>query len=139
MDRVGPYSTIFVTTPEPTSLVDAYATLKVLWSVDPSKRIDVVVNTVESEDEARRAFGQLERAASHFLGKTPGMAGFVFRDPKMLEAVRKQRSLMELSPHSRAGRCVEQLAMALMTDAGEKAPTDYWKELMDLSGKELVN
>jgi flagellar biosynthesis protein FlhG len=122
---------VLVTTPEPTSLVDAYATLKVLWAADPAKHVEVVVNAVDSDDEARRAYDQIARAAGHFLGREPGWLGSVSRDPRLREAVRRQRSLVELYPDSPASRCYERIALrlSLATERGD-AGTGYWEQLM---------
>jgi len=104
---------IVVTTAEPTSLVDAYATLKVLWTADPGKPVDLVVNAVESEEEGERAYEQIAKASAHFLGREPGWLGPVFRDPRVVECVRRQRALLDLFPASRAARCYERIALAV--------------------------
>jgi flagellar biosynthesis protein FlhG len=131
---------VLVTTPEPTSLVDAYATLKVLWSADPAKPVVVVVNAARDEDEARRAYEQIARASAHFLGHEPGWLGAVYRDPKLPEAVSRQRSLVELFPDCPAAGCYERIAMRLASMPGADLPIDeYWRRLMEPVGEELTN
>lgn len=120
---------LVVTTSEPTSLVDAYATLKVLWSADPSKKADLVVNGVESAGEAERAFEQIAKAAGHFLGQEPGWLGAVYRDPHVVESVRRQRALLTLFPSSRAARCYERIALSIAAGAGAGGD-DYWQRLL---------
>jgi flagellar biosynthesis protein FlhG len=129
---------IVVTTPEPTSLVDTYATLKVLWTADPQKRIDLVVNSASAEDDGHRAYEQIAKAARHFLHREPGSLGIVLRDPRVGEAVRRQRPLLELFPDSPAARCYEQIALRLTLSGGERvfAP-DYWQRLLRTTGLEL--
>lgn len=121
---------LLVTTPEPTSLVDAYATLKVLWSADPDKRVDLVVNAAEGDDDAAAAFEQIARAAKQFLGREPSLLGVVYRDAKVAEAVRSQRPLIELFPESTAAQCYEQLALRLTLSPDAGSPADYWRRLM---------
>jgi flagellar biosynthesis protein FlhG len=122
---------LVVTTPEPTSLVDTYATLKVLWAADPHKPIDLVVNAAESEEEARGAFEQIAKAAHHFLGRAPGWLGAVYRDVRVPQAVRHQRALVELYPASRAARCYEQLALRLSLGCADESPAAaYWQRLV---------
>ncbi len=129
---------VVVTTPEPTSLVDAYATLKVLWTADPKKHVDVVVNAAEDDDEAQRSFEQISKAAQRFLGREPGWLGPVYRDPRVGEAVRRQRSLLELFPDAPAGRCYERIALQLtLSPKAAEAPEDYWQRLLPTTGKEL--
>jgi flagellar biosynthesis protein FlhG len=128
---------LLVTTPEPTSLVDAYATLKVLWSAEPTKPVDVVVNAAADDGDARGAYEQVARAARHFLGREPGWLGAVHRDPKLVEAVRRQRCVLELYPDAPASRCYEQLALrlALSPDCGPPS-FDYWQRLLPAGREE---
>ncbi len=104
---------VVVTTPEPTSLVDAYATIKVLWDADPEKRIDLVVNNVGDDQEANRVHDQLSRACRHFLTRELGWIGPVYDDPEIGGAVRRQQALIELYPQSPAARCYQRIAMRL--------------------------
>lgn len=104
---------VVVTTPEPTSIVDAYATMKVLWDADPNKRIDLVVNSVPDDDEAEKIHLQMSKACRHFLTNELGWIGPVYHDPEVGRAVKRQRALIELRPHSRAARCYERIAMRL--------------------------
>ena len=131
---------LVVTTPEPTSLVDAYASLKVLWTADPDKPVDLVLNLVEDEDEARGAFEQISRATSHFLGCKPGLLGSVVRDPKVSEAVRRQKPVLELHPSCPASRCYERIALSLMSmPVLPDAPDGYWDRLLDSADREVPN
>jgi flagellar biosynthesis protein FlhG len=133
-------SVVVVTTAEPTSLVDAYATLKVLWSADPRKHVDVVVNNVPDDAEAVRAYEQVAKASDHFLGQRPGWLGAVVRDPKVEEAVRRQRCLMELYPDSPAGRCYERIALRLTLSDPSRVPcAEYWHRLMPQPDEEWVH
>jgi flagellar biosynthesis protein FlhG len=129
---------VVVTTPEPTSLVDTYATLKVLWAADPQKPIDLVVNAAETEQEALGAYEQVAKAARHFLGRGPGWLGSVCRDPRVPQAVRHQRAVVELYPDSRASRCYEQLALRLSLSSGGEGPAAaYWQRLVPALDAEL--
>lgn len=112
---------VVVTTAEPTSLVDAYASLKVLWGEQPGKPADLVVNAVEDEPEAVAAYHQVARAARHFLGSEPGWLGPVVRDRSVGEAVRRQRAVLDLFPTSRAARCYERIALSLLAAGGRRA------------------
>jgi flagellar biosynthesis protein FlhG len=122
---------VVVTTAEPTSMVDAYASLKVLWSADPDKPVDLVVNDVETYDDAQRSYDQIAKASRHFLGREPGWLGPVFRDPSVGESVRRQRAVLDLYPTSRAARCYERIALQIAANpaiAGH--PEDYWRHLL---------
>lgn len=121
---------VVVTTPEPTSLVDAYASLKVLWANDPQKPADLVVNAALDEADAARAHAQVARACRHFLGREPGFLGSVLHDSKVAESVRRQRAVAEIFPTSRASRATERLAMRIV--AGSEtgvAVLPFWERL----------
>lgn len=129
---------VLVTTPEPTSMVDAYASLKILWNADPTKPVDLVVNAAKDEDEAERAYEQIGRAAEHFLGRRPGSLGAVLRDTNVAEAVRKQRAVIEMFPGTSAALCYEQIALRLAAEPGGRGEgTDYWERMLLCAGEEL--
>jgi len=120
---------IVVTTAEPTSMVDAYASIKLLWEADPSKPIDLVVNNVADDAEAQRAYDQIARACSHFLGRSPGWLGPVYHDPELVLAVKRQRALLDRRPASRAARCYERIALQLTLERGAGVRPPAWRQL----------
>ena len=93
---------LMVITPEPTSLTDSYALIKVLSSRYGIKDHLVLVNQVASAKEEALAFGRLQAASSHFLDIHPTLLGSVRSDPKLIEAVRQQKPLMQAFPTTRA-------------------------------------
>ncbi len=101
---------IVVVTPEPTSLTDAYAMIKILYQTHREKRIMVLVNMVRSPYEARDVFTKLSKASEHFLNLTIEYLGYVLYDERVTEAVRRQGALVELYPHSQASKCLFTIA-----------------------------
>jgi flagellar biosynthesis protein FlhG len=102
-----------VTSLEPSSVVDAYATAKVLTHTSPSTEIGVVVNGVRDGDEAGLAFKQLDVAASRFLGRTLRYYGFIAEDRAVRDAVLVQRAVVDHLPQAVASRCFRILASRL--------------------------
>ncbi|MEW6271329.1 MAG: MinD/ParA family protein [Thermodesulfobacteriota bacterium] len=105
---------LVVVTPEPTSLTDAYAVIKVLATRYGERRLDVLVNQARSEREAARTFTQLAAVTERFLGLTPRMRGFVPFDPEVREAVRRQRALVDFAPGAPASCALDGLATELL-------------------------
>jgi flagellar biosynthesis protein FlhG len=130
---------IVVTTPEPTSLVDAYASIKVLWNADPHKPVDLVVNDVDSDEEALNAYQQIARACKHFLQQEPGWLGPVYSDPRLPRAVKRQRALLDLYPTSRAARCYERIALQLSISPACGAEPTYWQQLAERFEEETMH
>jgi flagellar biosynthesis protein FlhG len=102
-----------VTSLEPSAVVDAYATAKVLTHTAPLTEIGVVVNGVRDGDEAGLAFRQLDVAASRFLGRSLRYYGFVAEDRAVRDSVLVQRAVVDHLPQSPASRCFRMLASRL--------------------------
>jgi flagellar biosynthesis protein FlhG len=102
-----------VTSLEPSSVVDAYATAKVLTQTSPETEIGVVVNSVRDGDEAGLAFKQLDVAASRFLGRTLRYYGFIAEDRAVRDSVLVQRAVVDHLPQAVASRCFRILASRL--------------------------
>ena len=108
---------ILVTNPEPTSLTDAYALMKLLANRYGVRRFSLIANSVSGEKEGRHTFERLERACSQFLGVRLDFLGAVPFDKHVRMAVRQQRALLDLYPRSPAGRSLLRIA-ALMDQRG---------------------
>jgi flagellar biosynthesis protein FlhG len=105
--------TLVVVTPEPTSLTDAYALIKVLSMRYAEHSFSVLVNMARSEFEARKTFTQLTRVAERFLQVNLRWAGYVPYDSEVPEAVRRQQAVIELAPAAPATRALGGLAERL--------------------------
>jgi flagellar biosynthesis protein FlhG len=111
---VAAQETMIVTTPEPTSLTDAYALIKVLSKRYAETDFGVLVNMARSESEARRAFQHLARVADRFLNVSLRYEGQVPFDHELREAVRRQSTVLDLAPASPASRAFDFLAERLV-------------------------
>lgn len=105
---------LLVITPEPTSLTDSYALIKVLASRYGVKDHLVLVNQVASAKEEEMAFSRLQAACAHFLQISPTLLGAVRNDPKLIEAVRQQKPLVKLFPTTRAAADIAVIADKLI-------------------------
>jgi ATPases involved in chromosome partitioning len=104
---------VVVITPEPTSLTDSYAMIKVMASRNEVTDFYVLVNQVESSQEAKQTYNRLSAACQRFLGFSPLFLGEVRTDRSLIDAVRKQKPLMEVSPHAPAAVDCMNIAHAL--------------------------
>jgi flagellar biosynthesis protein FlhG len=105
---------LLVATPEPTSITDAYATMKVLARAPGDQDFQLLINRVDSEEQAREVYQTLCRAAEHFLELRPGYMGFISRDRNLPRAVSRQTPLLEFQPDSPACRDIRSLAKRLI-------------------------
>ncbi|HBE95025.1 MAG TPA: flagellar synthesis regulator FleN [Desulfovibrio sp.] len=115
---------LVVVTPEPTSLTDGYAVIKVLASQHGVRDFWVVVNQAADAREARQTFKRLDMACKNFLDLELTDLGHVQLDPTVVEAVRNQTPLLKFAPKCQAGRDIFSLAVKI-----EKYRADSLKEL----------
>lgn len=85
---------VVVVTPEPSSMTDAYALVKVLASGHHEKRFYILANNVSGEAEARRLFDVLSGTALRFLNASLDFFGWIPRDPQLIRAVARSRMVV---------------------------------------------
>lgn len=126
---------IIVTTPDPTAVVDAYATIKVLHRRSPTKPISIVVNDVIGIGDAEQIFGQLQAAARKFLQHPLSHIGSIPRDEEVIEAVRKQIPVVDYAPQTPASRSLRLIARQLDQDrrsnSAAKQYPSFWQLLSE--------
>jgi flagellar biosynthesis protein FlhG len=105
---------LLVISPEPTSLTDAYAAVKVLSQQAGVERFSVIVNPVPTEAHGREAFQKLTRVTDRFLTARVGFLGHVPRDENLQRALMAQRPVVELFPRSPFSRALETVARQLL-------------------------
>ncbi|MEZ5425362.1 MAG: MinD/ParA family protein [Pyrinomonadaceae bacterium] len=104
---------IVVVTPDPTSIVDAYATIKVILRNSPTKPISVVVNNVVGIGDAEHVFQQINSAAKTFLNYKIEFLGMVPSDAGVPEAIRELTPIVQFKPDSPASRAIRLIAKHL--------------------------
>jgi flagellar biosynthesis protein FlhG len=109
-----------VVTPEPTSITDAYALMKILSVKYNEKQFKLLVNSAASTQEADEVFRQLNIVANRFLDISIEYFGNILTDNNIKAAVRKQMIVLELAPMTKASRSFAFLANKL----GNSDPPD---------------
>lgn len=104
---------LLVVTPDPSSMVDAYATAKVLWGYAPNAKVRVIVNLAADEAEARSVYAKLYSIANQFLGKSLEMAGFVRMDPQAAACTRQRKPFALVNPTGSASRDLTRISASL--------------------------
>jgi flagellar biosynthesis protein FlhG len=114
------HEVIVVATPEPTSMTDAYATIKVLVAQQAREQLHLVVNQVNRVGDGRGICNQLQQVVERFVtgptGVSPKLSylGDIPQDNSVREAVQKRQLLLELHPGSQAAQGVVQVATRLL-------------------------
>lgn len=125
---------VLVVTPEPTSLTDAYALMKILVRQYAEKHFKVILNAVASATEAQDAFRHLSMVTERFLNISLDYLGCIPHDAAFSRAVRRQKALVQLYPTSLAAQCFHDLAERVMQSPGGFQPKGnlqfFWKRLL---------
>jgi flagellar biosynthesis protein FlhG len=123
-----------VVTPEPTSITDAYALMKILSVKYQEKHFRLLVNLAKNEKEADEVSRQLCLVANRFLDVSIDYFGNVLADENVKAGVRKQKVVSEMAPMSPASRNFFQLAHKLirsqpMMERSENRPL-IWQDIV---------
>jgi flagellar biosynthesis protein FlhG len=108
---------IVVATPEPTSITDAYALMKVLSVKYGTDKFKLVINAVANDHEADDVYRQLNLVADRFLNIKIDYYGGIVLDENLKKGVRQQRVVSELSPLTKASRNFATLARKIASEA----------------------
>jgi flagellar biosynthesis protein FlhG len=108
---------LVVATPEPTSLTDAYATIKVLAAQQKRQTIRLVVNQAARLGDGRAITTQLQQVLDRFVPSEPGRQlrlvhmGDIPADPQVRQAIMRRQLLLQSMPGCPAGLAISQLAL----------------------------
>ena len=112
---------LVVTTPEPTSLTDAYATIKVLAGTQAARPMRLLVNQVQRVGDGLAVRTQLQAVVDRFVNPAVAqplqlaLLGEVPMDAAVRESIQRRALLLETLPGSLA-------AIALVAAAGKLLP-----------------
>ena len=104
---------LLVVSPEPTSLSDAYATVKVLSQQAGVASFAVVANQA-ADFQGRDVFRRLTQVTERFLPARLTYLGHVPRDENLQRAVQVQQPVVDLYPRSPASRALQVLCDTLL-------------------------
>ena len=96
--NVAAQEILVVVCPDPASLTDAYALMKVLHTKYGAGSFRLVVNLARGPQEAERVQRCLGEVADRFLGVRVEYLGYVLQDEAVRRAVRMQRAAQEVFP-----------------------------------------
>jgi flagellar biosynthesis protein FlhG len=110
---------LLVATPEPTSLTDAYATIKVLVGQQKRQNIRLIINQTARLGDGRAITVQLQQVLDRFVPGEPGRPvhllhlGDIPADPTVRQAIMRRQLMMQTTPSCPAGLAITQLAIKL--------------------------
>ena len=121
---------ILVITPDPTSITDAYALIKNIVK-DDQKKIKLIINRVESNEEGDEVYNKLDQAVTKFLSRELENIGYIFEDNNLKRAIRKQIPLLEAYPRAIASKGIENIAFNLENNNRYTKNTHSFKSFLN--------
>jgi len=132
---------VVIASPEPTSVSDAYAIMKILSQRHGEKRFKLLVNMARSAREAIHVYKKLTLVSDRFLDIGIEYVGFIPQDDYLRMAVVDQKAVVELFPCARSSLVFSELAQKIMQWPMRELPKGncqfLWKRL--LNGIETTN
>lgn len=102
-----------IITPDPSSLADSYALIKVLNTRYHERRFKIICNQVRDEEEGLALFQRLSDVASRFLYVSLDYQGCVPFDLNLRHATRSQKLIVASHPYSTSAKAIYSMAQKL--------------------------
>jgi len=107
------HETVVLVSPDPTSLTDAYALIKILSTRYHLRTFRLLVNKVKHTKEGKEVFRKLSLVTDRFLSVSLDYMGCIPSDDYVTMAVVQQRAVCELYPRAPASRAFTSLVSML--------------------------
>ena len=106
---------IVVVTPEPTSITDAYALIKVMFNKHGVKNFYLLMNMVKDEKEAKSVYKNLSSVVAKFMGSISiDYAGYIPYDKHLHESVSRREPVSCCYPEASSSHSFKKLADYLL-------------------------
>ncbi len=107
-----------IITPDPASITDAYAVIKVVKSVNKNIPIYLTSNMVNHQDEGEVLYKKMNLMAHKFLNSHILYGGAIVRDDLIARSVKMQRPFILDHPNSSAANAVRAINRRLLQSTG---------------------
>lgn len=100
---------ILVTTPEPTSITDAYGMIKAMSAKNGNVKVGLVVNRIQNIIEGKKVSDKIVNIAEQFLGLKIERLGYIMEDALVRKSVHEQSPFLITYPDSKAASCISHI------------------------------
>lgn len=107
---------IILTTPEPTSLTDAYSLVKATDHFKIKNKARVVVNKAYDKEEGFQTFTRFKQAVDKFLSVEVTYLGYILEDRKLVQSVKDQVPVVISYPNSDASKSINAIAKTIINE-----------------------
>ena len=134
--------TLIVMTMEPTSIMDAYALMKVARQEKLSDNINIVLNMVRSDEQGQKVFNNLTKISENYLYSSVNLLGMIPYTPAVHKATVKRQPLITLDENGEIAKRIKSIAGRIMGKQGipvSEFNTDaFIKGIMNMHGGQNV-
>lgn len=132
---------VIVVTPEPTSLADGYATMKILSQTNRETKFKLITNMVKSDEEGLRVYDRLSSLADEYLNVKVEYLGSIPFDEMVRNSIRERTPYVGKYPFCPASRSMRAIATHLLCEPqGESAKGTmqfFWRRMVTKSNDGL--
>ncbi|NOZ86287.1 MAG: MinD/ParA family protein [Deltaproteobacteria bacterium] len=132
---------IIVTTIEPTAIIDAYATIKVLRRESGIRTFSLIANDVSTAREGLEVYRRLGGAVDRFMDIRLDYLGYVLHDENLERAVKSKSPLMEIFPDAPASKCITRIVETMLAEEYALEPRGdvqfFWKRLLNQEAESM--
>ncbi|GMW00026.1 MAG: site-determining protein [Candidatus Hydrogenedentota bacterium] len=104
---------LLISTPEPSSIVDAYATAKTIFQLREDAFIRLIVNQAGSAQQAQAVADKLVAVAQQFLARKLHFLGWIPRDPHVQQGIMQSYPFYLRFPHAPASKALDEISERL--------------------------
>ncbi|MCM2280813.1 MAG: MinD/ParA family protein [Bdellovibrionaceae bacterium] len=126
-----------VVTPDPASIADSYALIKVLHQRYRENRFSIICNQVKDETEGLRLFERLNDVSARFLNVGLDYKGSVPMDLNLRQATKSQQLVMRSHPETAAATAMRRIAHKFRFYADSESPKGslqfFWEQLVGVA------
>ncbi|CQR47680.1 Flagellum site-determining protein YlxH [Paraliobacillus sp. PM-2] len=124
---------VVVTTPEPTSIMDAYGMMKHIYYYNQDILLYLLVNQAQSTKEGEQTIKRLQQVTKRFLQMSITPLGILPKDKAVSKAVLSQTPFSLLEPNAKITRALNELAEHYETgkfESGNNGPSAFINKLI---------
>lgn len=126
-----------IVTPEPASIADSYALIKVLHQRCRENRFSIICNQVKDESDGQRLFSRLDQVANQFLYVSLDYKGSIPNDPNLRQATRAQQLVTRAYPDAPSTYAFRKVSSNLLGNSGlneiKGGLQFFWEQLVGVA------
>ncbi len=128
---------VVVLTPDPSSLADSYALMKVLNNQYRETRFSVICNQVKDESHGKRLFSKINDITSRFLYVSLDYLGSIPHDKDLRQAIQSQKLIVRSNPQAVSSVSIGEIANKLngyqTIDKCKGSLQFFWRQLLGVA------